>query len=226
MRTKNFIKQTGFVMALFGLLVTSSIAKAAHHKPEEVVQGLADGVYALMTNTKQMTANDQFVRIVERIDDYYHIRLMAQTIAGPAWGKAPAAEQKAFVDLFRHYMAAEIAHDLQTDYYKDAKFKIDSVTDGPQGTKLVNSQVFIMQKNATARERNRPDDLRFVVKKISGQYYIVDIIRTGTNATISDLKSMKDEFNSVANRKGITGLEEALEIKINQLRTNTVPTNR
>jgi phospholipid transport system substrate-binding protein len=186
-----------------GLLVLAPLAEStpapgSSPTAEQVVQGLAQDIWATLNTTGPDDSSrvDQLMTMLEARTD---VGLISRLALGRYWNQLPEAQQREYQELFRDVVIRSMARRLN-DYAEDAQGPIEErfqiLSSGPAGEDdtLVRSKVFPRNGEPLALDwRLRAGDAGPV---------IIDLIVEGASLLVSQ----RSEFAAVIERQDLDGL--------------------
>jgi phospholipid transport system substrate-binding protein len=186
-----------------GLLVIGPLAQpdpAAASSPsaEEVVQGLADDIWATL-QTDGVDENRRVDQLMALLEARTDVGLISRLALGRYWNRLPEAQQQDYQQLFRDVVIRSMARRLN-GYAKDAKgpieerFQILSSTPAGKHDTLVRSKVVPLN--------GPPLALDWRLRAGEAGPVIIDLIVEGASLLVAQ----RSEFAAVIERRDLDGL--------------------
>ena len=168
------------------------------------IEKLHDALLAVMKKAKTQDVPARFDILKPVLAESFDMRLMTALSTGTHWRKAPKDLQGKLVDAFQRFSVATYA--ARFDGWSGQSFETLGVQDGPRGTRLVRTRI------------NRPSDepvpLSYVVRRIDGQWRIIDIL---LSTGISEIAVRRSEYSAILKSDGIPALTRLLTEKSNKI---------
>ncbi len=194
---------SGLVLIL-GALAYPPAAMAAETGPGQIATAFHEGLLTVMKDAKALGIKGRYEKLAPRIEQGFHLALMAQVSAGSHWRKATPEQEKKLVAAFSHLSISTYAS--QFDGYSGQSFVTRSEKPGPQNTVLVKTQILDPGSD--------PIDITYVTRKIKGQWRIIDVLLDNGS---SELAVRRSEYRRILKTGGIDGLIGTLNAKADQL---------
>jgi len=198
---RNFISGLILIIGVWayplGAMVTGS-------SPSQVVTAFHEGLLAVMKEAKALGLRGRYEKLAPRIEQSFHLALMARVSASSHWRKATKDQASKLVDAFSHLSISTYAS--QFDGYSGQSFVTQSEKTGPQKTVLVKTQIL--------DPGSKSIDITYVTHKIKSQWRIIDVL---LDNGISELAVRRSEYRRILKTGGIDGLIDTLNAKANQL---------
>ena len=172
--------------------------------PRQLIAEFQENLLETMKKTKFTPIDERFQKLKHHISRTFHIPLMAHMVVKEDWNEAKKNDKEKFVHTFLRYNAAYLASLLHS--YSGQSFKFEGSTLGPQGTTIIRTTL------------EDPDGsivkIAYILKSFSGEWRAIDVI---LDNGISEMKMRQSEYHKVLKKRGIRGLRELLEEKIQNL---------
>ena len=186
-----------------GLLVSAPLVRpiaalAARPGAEQVVQDLADQIWATL-NTTGADDSARVDRLMALLEAHTDVDLISRLALGRYWSELPETQQKDYQQLFRDVVIRSLARRLN-GYDPDAKDPIEKrfqiLGSAPAGKSdtLVRSKVFPRD--------GPPVALDWRVREGDAGAVIIDVIVEGASLLVSQ----RSEFAAVIERHDLNGL--------------------
>ena len=172
--------------------------------PAMVVTAFHDTLLGVMKDAKALGVKGRYEKLAQRIEQSFHLALMAQVSAGASWRKATKAQTDKLVAAFSRLSISTYAS--QFDGWSGQSFSTKGEKPGPQKTVLVMTQIIDPGSD--------PVDLTYVTRRIKGQWRIIDVL---LDTGISELAVRRSEYRRVLKTGGIEALADMLNAKSDQL---------
>lgn len=143
----------------------------------------------------------QFLNSIVAVDDIGHF------VLGRYWHMASKSQQQEYMKLFHKLLAYNITTQIKA--FKGVSFHVTGVHAGPEGE---------MVQTVIKRPNQQPAKVQWVVKTISGQPKIVDVVVAGTSLRITE----RSDYASVINDNGghVSALLQAMKHQVHKLEQN------
>ncbi len=172
--------------------------------PAGVVTAFHDTLLGVMKDAEALGVKGRYEKLAQRIEQSFHLALMAQIGAGSHWRKATKAQTDKLVAAFSRLSISTYAS--QFDGYSGQSFKTVGEKPGPQKTVLVKTQIIDPGSD--------PVDLTYVTREIKGRWRIIDVL---LDTGISQLAVRRSEYSRTLKTGGIDALTRILDTKADQL---------
>lgn len=192
-----------------GLLLAAPLAPAALADNASIdaaralVQGVGDQVLAVMQDDT-LDDRQKFHRLVELLEGPIDLDLVARLILGRHWRTADQAQQQRYLELFRTYALDNLANRLHL--FQGNEFEITGARAAGSSDAVVATRI------RTAEGRPLQVDWR-LRDRDNGTLVAIDVIVEG----VSLIVSLRSEFGSVIERRGMDGLLDELQRRIDEL---------
>ena len=193
-----------FLFAALFALVTPPAKAETDGGPARVVTAFHDTLLGVMKNAEALGVKGRYEKLAQRIEQSFHLALMAQVSVGSHWRKATKAQTDKLVAAFSHLSISTYAS--QFDGYSGQSFETQGEKPGPQKTVLVKTQIIDPGSD--------PVDITYVTREIKGQWRIIDVL---LDTGISELAVRRSEYRRILKTGGIDGLIRTLNAKADQL---------
>ncbi len=193
-----------FLFAALLALATPPAKAETDGEPARVVTAFHDTLLDVMKNARALRVKGRYEKLAPRIEQSFHLALMAQVGAGSYWRKATEAQTDRLVAAFSRLSISTYAS--QFDGYSGQSFETQGEKPGPQKTVLVKTQIIDPGSD--------PVDLTYVTREIKGQWRIIDVL---LDTGISELAVRRSEYRRILKTGGIDGLIRTLNAKADQL---------
>ncbi len=193
-----------FLFAALLALVTPPAKAETDGGPAGVVIAFHDTLLGVMKNAEALGVKGRYEKLARRIEQSFHLALMAQVSTGSHWRKATKAQTDKLVAAFSYLSISTYAS--QFDGYSGQSFETQGEKPGPQKTVLVKTQIIDPGSD--------PVDLTYVTREIKGRWRIIDVL---LDTGISELAVRRSEYRRILKTGGIDGLIRTLNAKADQL---------
>ena len=192
------------LLLIFGALAYSPAVMAQEASPSQVVSAFHEGLLSVMKDAKTLGLKGRYEKLAPRIEQSFHLALMAQVSASSFWRKATKEQTTKLIAAFLHLSISTYAS--RFDGYSGQTFVTGSEKPGPQKTVLVMTQII--------DPGSKSIDITYVTHKIKGQWRIIDML---LDNGISELAVRRSEYRRILKTGGIDGLIGTLNAKAAQL---------
>ena len=192
------------LLALAAPQVSAGTDTGTDTKPARIVTAFHDTLLGVMKNAEALGVKGRYEKLAPRIEQSFHLALMARISAGASWRKATEAQTDKLVAAFSRFSISTYAS--QFDGWSGQSFETQGQKPGPQETILVKTRIIDPGFD--------PVDLTYVTHKIKGEWRIIDVL---LDAGISELAVRRSEYRRVLKAGGVDGLIETLNRKADQL---------
>ncbi len=202
-------------LRIWRLIAAFAMAAALIASPAAAQQGSADKVVAdyygvlteMWTKAEELGFQGRYDMVAPAVTEAFDMQTIAAASIGPhRWRALDERQKKALVSAFTRLSAATYAS--RFDEYSGQKFEILDREAHSGGRVLVKTQV--------VPAKGKPTDINYLMQIEDGTWKIIDVHLRGR---ISEVATRRSEFSSVIRNNGIDGLLEAIERKIEQLKT-------
>ena len=199
-----------------GLLVLHSLgalapAAASDRTPEQVVQGLAQDIWATL-NTDGVDGSGRIDELLSLLEAHTDVDLISRLALGRYWSRLPEAQQKDYQQLFRDVVIRSLARRLD-GYATQARGPLEQrfqiVSSAPAG-----------EKDTLVRSRVVPRDgpsltLDWRLRDGPSGPLIIDLIVEGASLLVAQ----RSEFAAVIERNHLDGLLTELRARAESTRS-------
>ncbi len=189
------------VLIAGGMVAGADRANAAA-SPAPVIEQFHEVLLDVMKNAKTLTVAERYARIDDPARQTFDFARMARLAAGSAWRGASDDEKQRLVEAFARVSVATYA--LRFNGWSGQAFRTLGVSDGPRGTRLVQTEITSPDSDSVA--------LTYVMSggEKEAPWQAIDILLKGS---ISELAVRKGEYASTLSAGGVDGLIQALDAK-------------
>jgi phospholipid transport system substrate-binding protein len=180
-------------------LASNSTVEAAR----ALVQEVGDQVLAVMQDDS-LDDRQKFHRLVDLLEGPIDLDLVARLILGRHWRTADQAQQERYLGLFRTYALDNLAnrlHLFQGEEFQITGARAAGANDAVVATRIRTAEGRPLQVDWRLRDRD------------NGEIVAIDVIVEG----VSLIVSLRSEFGSVIERRGMDGLLAELQRRIDEL---------
>ncbi len=192
-----------FFAALLTLAAPQVLAET-NGGPAQVVTAFHDTLLGVMKDAEALGVKGRYEKLAQRIEQSFHLALMAQIGAGSHWRKATKAQTDKLVAAFSRLSISTYAS--QFSDYSGQSFETQGQKPGPQKTVLVKTQIIDPGSD--------PVDLTYVTREIKGRWRIIDVL---LDTGISQLAVRRSEYSRILKTGGIDALTRILDTKADEL---------
>ncbi len=193
-------------LILFIFLCALPPSATADETPDvvNVVRQFQGGLVSVMQDSENLGVKGRYERLRQIIGKAFHARMMVRIATGQYWKAATPDQKDALAHAFSHMSAATLASLI--DGYSGEKFELLGDQEGPQGTRIVSTQL-VTSENTTHQ-------IRYVARRFGDGWRLIDVI---VDAGISELRVRMSEYRKTLQDSGVDGLINQLESKGNEL---------
>ncbi len=199
------IKRRGFLQALPVMAVASVVPWTSAHaaiSPEaaqDVIQTV--GLEVLDILKTGGSQDDKFRKLVDLLDRWIDIDLVARLILARHWRSADAAQREEYLKLFRAYALDSLASKLHI--YNGQEFEVTS-------SKLAGKRDALVKTLIMSGDRP-PLHVDWRLREVDGGSLVaIDVIVE----SVSLIVTQRSEFGAVVERSGMDGLLEELKKRV------------
>ncbi len=173
---------------------------AGASSPEARIEAFHAKLLNVMKTADSLGVKGRFDTLQGEVKALFDLKLMMALASGRYWRKAPESEQRKLVEAFGNFSAANYAS--RFDGFSGQKFTTRSVTEGPRGTRIVNTQIESPDRDPVA--------ISYVMRKTGADWRIADILLVGG---ISEIATRRSEYRTILKSGGTGALTAMLEGK-------------
>lgn len=193
------------ITVLVGLALMPPMAVASEsERPAALVAEFQDELVQVMREAKSLGVEGRYKRLLPAVSRTFHLPVMARIATGRHWHNASESQRRNLVDAFRRMSVTTLASLFGG--YSGESFEFVSSKDGPQGTRLVRTQL--------VTGNGKRHDITYVAKRFDDGWRLIDVI---VDNGISELKVRQSEYHQVLRLEGIDGLIRLLNGKADEL---------
>jgi phospholipid transport system substrate-binding protein len=189
--------------ATLPLVPPALAANATVDAARALVQEVGDQVLAVMQDDS-LDDRQKFHRLVDLLEGPIDLDLVARLILGRHWRTADQAQQERYLGLFRTYALDNLAnrlHLFQGEEFQITGARAAGANDAVVATRIRTAEGRPLQVDWRLRDRD------------NGEIVAIDVIVEG----VSLIVSLRSEFGSVIERRGMDGLLAELQRRIDEL---------
>jgi phospholipid transport system substrate-binding protein len=183
---------------LLGFAFPQPPEAAAESAPRGVVQLTIDAVLVVL-NEKALSTEQKRTRIEEIAYKRFDFPTLSRLVLAHNWQRFSKAQQAAFMEEFRHYLAANYGSRIER--YDQQKVEIVGERQEPRGDVTIQSVVRGGEFEGAA--------IDYRMREHDGQWMVIDVIIEG----ISLVSNFRDQFKEVLARGGPEELLQKLREK-------------
>ena len=195
---------TPIILIFLGFFLAPPIAGAQEKTPRAVVEGFQENLLAVMKEAAALGPRGRYERLIQPINEAFHVPLIAQVVTGSFWKKASKAQKRRLVAAFKRMSVSTLA--TLFDEYSGQVFTTVGEKPGPQNTRIVKTRIVDPDESFV--------DIAYVVKAFNNRWRIVDVV---VDNGISELSTRRSEYHRLLNKEGVDGLIAALNAKADKL---------
>ncbi len=174
--------------------------------PESNVQSFYDTLLMTMKSGPRLGESGRYAQLAPIVQQLFDVPYMAQLAVGPSWTNLSPVQQQQIISAFGHYIAATYAD--RFDSYSGEQLQVLGEQPLSYGT-LVHTRI--------VKSDGKPVTINYLMHQNAGTWQITDIYLDGT---ISQLATQRSEFSSILRDRGVAGLIETLNRKVDLLTQN------
>lgn len=193
------------IIILLGLALMPSMAAASEsERPAALVAEFQDELVQVMREAESLGVEGRYKRLLPAVSRTFHLPVMVRIATGAHWRNATDSQRQNLVGAFRRMSVTTLA--ALFDGYNGEAFVTVGAKDGPQGTRLVHTQL--------VTGNGKRHDITYVAKRFDDGWRLIDVI---VDNGISELKVRQSEYHQVLRQEGIEGLILLLNGKADEL---------
>lgn len=190
------------------LVVIGAVPALAQEAPEEQIARLNTTLLEAMKNAETLGFEGRYRLMEPALDQTFDFDEMAQAAAGSFWNKFDATERERYVDAFERMSIATFAS--RFDGYSGEEFEIVGEKPGPRDTKMVETRI--------VSPGEEPVAITYLFRETDEGWQTVDVY---LQSTYSEIAIKRSEYTSLLRQGGLDGLINALDRKIEQMRSDS-----
>ena len=200
---------------LWALVVLALIAigfspcpASADDSPAAVTAAFQDSLIAVMKEAKTLGVRGRYDRLAPIVERTFHLPTMTHMAigGGAVWDSASPEQRKDLVRAFRRMSISTLATFF--DGYSGETFKMLGERDGPQNTRVIDTQLTKTDKST--------NDIAYIARKMGNRWYLIDVV---VDRGISEISVRRSEYSRVIQDRGVDGLIAVLNDKADELLT-------
>ena len=172
--------------------------------PRVIVADFQDSLVAVMKEAKALGVRGRYDRLNPIVESAFHIPLMTQMATAGSWADASGEKRREMVNAFRRMNISTLA--TLFNGYKGETFQIVGERDGPQNTRIVETQIIKSDKST--------NDIAYVARQFSARWYLIDVV---VDRGISEVSVRRSEYARILKDQGVDGLIAVLNGKADEL---------
>ena len=192
------------LLALAAPQVSAGTDTGTDTKPARIVTAFHESLLGVMKDAEALGVKGRYEKLAPRIEQSFHLALMARVSAGASWRKASEAQTDKLVAVFSRFSISTYAS--QFDGWSGQSFETQGQKPGPQETILVKTRIIDPGSD--------PIDLTYVTREIKGQWRIIDVL---LDTGISQLAVRRSEYSRILKTGCIDALTRILDAKADEL---------
>lgn len=197
-------KGFGAFALLIVLAVPSPAGASDAGNPAALVKEFQGTLVEVMREADTLGMDGRYKRLLPAVSHTFHLPIMARIATGAHWQRASEQQRTQLVDAVRRMSVTTLASLF--DGYSGETFEIVGEDDGPQGTRLVRTQLVT---GGGSRH-----NITYVAKRFDNGWRLIDAI---VDDGISELKVRQSEYHQVLRQEGMEGLIRLLNGKADEL---------
>ena len=178
--------------------------------PQAIVAEFQNSLIGVMKEAKTLGVRGRYERLNPIVERSFHVPLMTQMATAAAWPEANNEKRMEMVRAFRRMNISTLA--TLFDGYSGEAFKIVGERDGPQNTRVIETQI--------VKSNNRTNDIAYIARKISSRWYLIDVV---VDRGISEISVRRSEYARILKDQGFDGLIAVLNGKADELLSTAQP---
>ena len=190
----------GFVILLLATVLSPTALAGGHKLASALVTGFQQQLLQVMKQTGSLNTKARYERLIPVIENSFHLTLMIGTATGKYWRGGSRDQRRRLLSSFKHMSISILAKLFNS--YDGERFETFRERRTSQRTVMVDTRV-VKQDGDTV-------DISFVVARIGGRRWIIDVIIGGG---ISEVVVRRSEYHRLLARGGIEKLITALNAK-------------
>jgi phospholipid transport system substrate-binding protein len=187
----------------FVLAIGIALPAVAAPGPQETIRGFYATLMTTMKEGPRLGENGRYAVLAPVVRRVFDVPFMARLAVGPDWAGMTPSQQQQVTAAFGRYVAATYADRFDT--YSGESLEVGREQPFAGGY-IVRSKI--------VKPTGDPVTINYLMRDDDGAWQIADVYLDGT---ISQLATQRSEFHSILKRKGIDGLIEALNRKVDLL---------
>lgn len=196
-------------LAVFLLILLASVSQAQSGLAQSqdataVVERFQAELLAVMKESARLDVRQRYERLRGAVATAFHLPVMVRIATGSYWKAAGANQQQRLIESFHRMSAATLA--TLFDRYSDESFEIVGETPGPQGTRIVVT-------NLVKKDKSRVK-LSYAAKSYASRWWLVDVV---VDDGISELTVRISEYRRALAAGGAEALIATLDGKADEL---------
>lgn len=203
MFSRAILNRLVFVLGL-GAAVFGPTPAVSDDSPRAIVAHFQDSLIAVMKDAKALGVRGRYERLNPIVERAFHIPLMTQIATAGSWTDTSSEKRREMVNAFRRMNISTLA--TLFDGYNGETFQIVSERDGPQNTRIVETQLIKTDKST--------NDIAYVARQFSARWYLIDVV---VDRGISEISVRRSEYARILKDQGIDGLIAVLNGKADEL---------
>jgi phospholipid transport system substrate-binding protein len=198
-------KIAGLYLALaLAAALSAEVVPAAAASPQDTIRGFYATLLTTMKQGPALGESGRYAALAPVVPQVFDVPFMARLAVGPDWGSLTPSQQQAVTVAFGRYVAATYAD--RFDSYSGEDLQVDG-EEPFAGGYVVRTRI--------VKPTGDPVTINYLMRDEAGTWQIADVYLDGT---ISQLATQRSEFQSILRRKGVAGLIEALNKKVDLLK--------
>lgn len=174
--------------------------------PENNVQSFYATLLMTMKSGPSLGESGRYAQLAPVVQQLFDVPYMAQLAVGPSWASLNPAQQQQIIGAFGRYIAATYADRFGS--YSGEQLQVLGERPLSYGT-LVQTRII--------KSNGKPVTINYLMHQNAGAWQITDIYLDGT---ISQLATQRSEFSSILRDRGVAGLINRLNHKVDLLTRN------
>ena len=205
MRLRPFLALISFVCLAVSW---TPVPARANDSPAVIAAAFQDSLIAVMKEAKALGVRGRYERLAPTVEGTFHLPTMTHMAIGGSvvWDSANAEQRKDLVRAFRRMSVSTLATFF--DGYSGETFKILGERDGPQNTRIVDTQLVKSDKSTV--------DIAYIARRVGNRWYLIDVI---VDRGISEISVRRSEYSRVIQDGGVGSLIAVLNGKADDLLT-------
>lgn len=172
-----------YILAAAALITPAAVASQSEDPALSTVQGLDDGLLAIMKSGRAAGVAGRAAKIAPVVDRAFDLPLMTRLVVGTPWNGMAPADQVALIAAFRRTTVEQYARNFDT--WSGEAFKIAPQVEQRAGDKLVRT---------TLTDAGAGTAISYRLRQHDGQWKIIDVFYKNA---ISQLATRRADFAAI-----------------------------
>jgi phospholipid transport system substrate-binding protein len=186
-----------------GSAAAATEARTSPAEAAKFVQDLGNRAVALLANYDESETTKHQAAFKELVRKGFDLDLIGRFVLGASWRTATPEQRQEYQQLFATWVLNSYARRLGA--YKGERFKVTGSQPIAETDALILTTI--------ERPDGAPINAGWRVREIKGQMKIIDVVVEGVSMALTQ----RQEFASVIQRRGLSGLIHDLRERVNNL---------